>query len=300
MELCTAIKPFALQSLLRREGCEKVLYFDPDIVAFSRLDDLLSSLGDANIVLTPHLANPETDLPAIIENEINCLKYGIYNLGFIGVSASDEGIRFAEWWARRAYHFCRDNIPNGLFTDQRWIDLVPAFFEGVAVMRSRRHNVAAWNISRRDVSGSVGTGLSVDGDPLGFYHFTGFDSGAHLGMANKYAGNSPAVFELIKWYEGQTKKLSRDPIARIPWAYATFTNGEKISPAHRIVYRDRIDLQAAFPDPFDASGYLQWWKKHAIKEYPQLLDPATAADELQRMAGLLTPGYCAGTSGAGA
>jgi hypothetical protein len=294
VELCTAIKPFALQQLLRREGCEKVLYFDPDIVAFSRLDDLLATLDDANVVLTPHLADPETDLQAVIDNEICSLRHGVYNLGFIGVRGSDEGLRFADWWGRRAYHFCRDDIPNGLFTDQRWIDLVPAFFEGVAIMRSRRHNVAVWNITARDLSGSIETGLSVDGDPLGFYHFTGFDSGAHLGMANKYAGNSPAVFELIKWYEAQTEKQGRDPIAQVHWAYEAFSNGERITPAQRIIYRERVDLQAAFPDPFDAAGYLQWWRTYAPKEYPVLFDRARAADELRRLASALTPGFCAG------
>jgi hypothetical protein len=32
VELCTAIKPFALQRLLQDDNCEKVFYFDPDIV----------------------------------------------------------------------------------------------------------------------------------------------------------------------------------------------------------------------------------------------------------------------------
>ena len=36
VELSTAIKPFALKHLLSRPGCETVLYFDPDMVVFSR------------------------------------------------------------------------------------------------------------------------------------------------------------------------------------------------------------------------------------------------------------------------
>src|ERR1700730_18683488 len=48
VELCTAIKPFALKQFLRRSDCEKVLYFDPDIVLFSRVDDILAALDEAN------------------------------------------------------------------------------------------------------------------------------------------------------------------------------------------------------------------------------------------------------------
>jgi len=178
VELSTAIKPFALSNLLAREDCAAVLYLDPDMVLFSRLDDLLAEFEHSDILLTPHQTKPETELAAVMDNEISSLKHGIYNLGFLGVRASDNGRLFARWWADRLYYFCRDEIPNGLFTDQRWVDLAPAMFDGVNVMRSPRYNVATWNISTRKLTGDFTTGFRVDGEALGFYHFTGFDSGA--------------------------------------------------------------------------------------------------------------------------
>ena len=45
MELNTAVKPFMFQHLLRM-GHESVLYFDPDIQIFSRLDEILEPLQD--------------------------------------------------------------------------------------------------------------------------------------------------------------------------------------------------------------------------------------------------------------
>src|SRR4249919_723832 len=54
VELSTAIKPFVLKKLLAEDGVARVLYFDPDMVLFSRLDDLLAALDAANVVLTPH------------------------------------------------------------------------------------------------------------------------------------------------------------------------------------------------------------------------------------------------------
>ena len=290
VELCTAIKPFALRHFLRQPDCDKVLYFDPDIVLFSRVDDILASLAEANIALTPHLTNPEDRLDAVIDNEICSLRHGVYNLGFIGVRASEEGRRFTDWWADRVYHFCRDDIPNGLFTDQRWIDLVPAFFSGVAIMRSSRLNLAVWNITKRSLAGSIEQGLSVDGEPLGFYHFTGFDSGAHLGMAKRYASEAPVVFSLIDWYRQQTEELGKDPIAQVPWAFGAFSNGENISKAQRVIYRETPDLQAAFEDPFDASGFLKWWKTEAPSQYPKLFDKS-AQKELRKIASKLTPGF---------
>lgn len=298
VELSTAIKPFLLEKLLRRPNCARVLYFDPDMVLFSRVDDLLAALNEANIILTPHQTEPETRLSAIIDNEICSLKHGVYNLGFIGVRANSEGLRFARWWKERIYHFCRADIPNGLFTDQRWIDLVPAFFEAVGIVRSPRHNVATWNATTRMITGDFTQGFEVNGLPLGFYHFTGFDSGAHRIMAAKNAAPGSRIGTLIDWYDTETGLLATDPLARIPWAFGTFSNGQKILPEHRLIYRERVDLQRAFPDPFagkaDENHLLGWLETQGRVEYPGLA--ALKADEgLNQLRRQLTPGFRAGS-----
>lgn len=297
VELATAIKPFMLARLLDLPGSKKVLYLDPDMVAFSRLDDIVDALDHANIVLTPHQTRPETSLAAVMDNEICSLKHGIYNLGFIAVAATDVGREFANWWSQRVYHFCRADIPNGLFTDQRWIDLVPAFFADVAIMRSSRHNVATWNLTTRQLSQSDSGQYLVDGEPLGFYHFTGFDSGAHRIMATKNAGDNAAVRQLIDWYAKETEQLAKDPLAAVPWAYGRHTDGTSITKALRIVYRERVDLQRAFPDPFDATTYLAWWKSYARREFPDFFRKETEEAALARFASRLTPGFRGGSDG---
>ena len=294
VELATAIKPFALKGLLARPDASKVIYLDPDTVVFSRLDDILLALDEANLVLTPHQTKPETTLAAIIDNEICSLKHGVYNLGFVAVAVTDVGKEFAEWWGKRVYHFCRADIPNGLFTDQRWIDLVPAFFEGVAIMRSGRHNVATWNLTTREFSRDSAGNFLVDGEPLGFYHFTGFDSGAHRVMAAKNAPGNRAVQEIVDWYDHQTKHLAEDPLANEPWAFATYSDGTPITRSQRLMYRDRLDLQRAFPEPFDANGYLVWWNSQCRLENPDLFDPATEEAAIARMTSGLNAGYRAG------
>lgn len=294
VELATAIKPFMLAHLLKQPGCKKVIYLDPDTVAFSRLDDIIEALDSANIVLTPHQTKPEQTLAAVIDNEICSLKHGVYNLGFIAVSATEIGHDFADWWSKRVYNFCRDDIPNGLFTDQRWIDLVPAFFSGVAIMRSSRHNVATWNLTTRELSLSESGQYLVDDQPLGFYHFTGFDSGAHRIMAAKNAGNNLAVHKLVNWYANQIAILAKDPLAQEPWAYGTYTDGTTISKAQRLVYRERTDLQAAFSDPFDSTSYLVWWNTLGKVEFPDFFKDDTRDLAMTKLTSVLTPGFRGG------
>lgn len=294
VELATAIKPFMLARLLNLPDCKKVIYMDPDTVAFSRLDDIVAALDESNIVLTPHQTTPESTLAAIMDNEICSLKHGVYNLGFIAVAATETGKQFASWWSQRLYHFCRADIPNGLFTDQRWIDLVPAFFEGVAIMRSPRHNVATWNLTTRTITCDQPDHYLVDGEPLGFYHFTGFDSGEHRVMAAKNALSNQTVERLINWYQSETATLATDPLAKVEWAFGKYSDGQPISKESRIVYRERVDLQQAYPDPFDASGFARWWNREGRAAYPDLFSADRAPAALRQFSSSLTPGYRGG------
>ena len=269
VELATAIKPFALLRLLERDDCAQAVYFDPDIVLFSRVDDILAMLAGASLALTPHQTVPERTLDAVLDNEVASLKHGVFNLGFIGVANTDEGRRFARWWADRTYAFCREDIPNGLFTDQKWLDFAPVFFDRVAIVKSPRHNVATWNLTTRSLTGDAERGYEVDGEPLGFYHFTGFDSGAHRIMAVKNALANESVQALIRWYARETQVARGDPVADCPWAYGRYSDATPIERWHRWLYRDRADLRDAFPDPYDASGtdrgYAGWCATEGLR-----------------------------------
>ena len=275
VELSTAIKPFALRHLLRASGTGMVLYFDPDIVLFSRVDDILATLQDANIALTPHQVAPERTLEAILDNEVASLKHGIFNLGFLGVRNTPEGHRFAGWWADRVYRLCRAEVESGLFTDQKWIDFAPVFFDGVTIIKSTRHNVATWNLTTRRMIGSLEAGFEVDGEPLSFYHFSGFDSGAHRIMAVKNAPTSPPVQRLIGWYEREIAIAEGDPVSKWPWAFGRFSDGAPITPVHRFLYREHADLQAAYPDPYDAgtgkATFIHWCDTEGRLRYPKLM-----------------------------
>lgn len=274
VELSTAIKPFALKRLLALPDCATVLYFDPDMVLFSRVDDILATLASANLALTPHQTKPEESLEAILDNEVASLKHGIFNLGFIGVSNTEEGRRFADWWALRTQHFCRAEVANGLFTDQKWLNFAPVFFAGVAILKSSRHNVATWNLTTRRMSGDFDAGFQVDGEPLGFYHFTGFDSGAHRIMAVKNAAASPAVQKLIAWYTREIEVAEHDPVSQWPWAFGRFSDGTPVERAHRLLYRESPDLHKAFPDPYDATpgrpSFRGWCQTEGHLRYPQV------------------------------
>lgn len=265
VELCTAVKGFGFQEVFRRHNPEKVIYLDPDIAVMSRLDSIIDRLNTFSVLLTPHQTEPDSERNAIIDNEICSLKHGVYNLGFLAVRNSLEGRRFADWWASRLDQFCYDDIPNGLFTDQRWVDLAPAFFDDLKIMRDPIYNVCTWNLSHRTVTGTVPSELYVNGQPLCFYHFSGFDSGAQKVMLDLYGRQSPVLRELRDWYIEECRKMGQEVYGKTPCFYDTYNNGKKITKSQRFIYRSRPDLPKMFPDPYKADipdNYLDWYTKH--------------------------------------
>jgi hypothetical protein len=268
VELCTAVKGFFLVDLLERPDCKAAFYFDPDIVCFAGLNVLTDKLKEASILLTPHLTDPEATTEAILDNEICALKHGVYNLGFLGVRPSAEGRRFARWWRDRLRDFCRADIPGGLFTDQRWVDLAPALFQELHIVRHPGCNAATWNLTNRKIEGDFARGFTVNGESLIFYHFSGFDSGAQGAMLDKYGAEMPAAQLLREWYIQETVKSGDAYFAQFPWTLAFFSNGEPIAEKQRTLYRDRIDLQQAFSNPFDTStpgkSYYHWYQSEVL------------------------------------
>ncbi len=251
VEISTAVKGVYLPMALA-QGYERIIYLDPATCLFNPLDPALAWLEADDVLLTPHQLRPDTDRNTIIDNEITSLKTGIYNLGFVAISNRPDAVRFAEWWRARCEQFCFDDIPNGLFVDQRWCDHVPALFENVRIVRDPGFNVASWNLSQRTVSFDASGQVLVNGSPLRFWHFTKLGPLGDI-MTKKYAGPNFPVYELWRWYKSQVEAATSGKVPKGYWHFGKYESGAPIRKGHRILYRNRKDLQAAFANPF-ASG----------------------------------------------
>ena len=264
VEVCTAVKgPFIHQAC--SSGADAVIYLDPDTALFASLEPLTKWLETSDILLTPHLIDPNADAAAIWDNDLSASRTGIFNLGFVAIRTTGEGARFAKWWNDRLLDWCYDDMPNGLFVDQRWCDHVPALFDKVKVVRDPGYNVASWNLSTRTVAVGKDGAVTVNGHLLRFWHFTKLGP---LGdtMTKKYAGSNFPVYEIWSWYKRQVVAATDDAIPGRWWAYQAYADGTPIPKTHRELYRHRTDLQAAFTDPFRSGegSYQQWLEREGL------------------------------------
>ncbi len=239
MEMNTAVKPFMFQHLLGALAYDQALYFDPDIEIFRPLEPILGPLRDgASFVLTPHLCAPVEDEDE--PNDMTIMRAGVYNLGFLGVSAGEESRRILAWWARRLTYLCISAIEIGIFVDQKFMDLVPGFAKTAHISHDTGLNVAYWNLGQRRLE-DTGDGWRVDGGDLTFFHYSGFNARKPATLskyAPRYDGNlSPAVSKLIAGY---AERLIANGVGTVPddgYAFGRFASGTTIHPFVREMFR---------------------------------------------------------------
>lgn len=271
VEASTAVKGHLFKELLKRFPQEdKFVYLDPDILVTGPFIELSTALDKHDIILTPHLCEPEETLDAILDNEICALKHGVFNLGFFAIRRSGEAERCVDWWSDRLEKFCYADIPGGLFTDQRWMDFAPCFFD-VFVLKHPGYNVAPWNLSRRHITEKGSGEYSVNGLPLRFFHFSGFDSGANEAMVNKYCPDrNDAVYRIRSKYLKMIDKHGQKELGGFPWSYDFYSNGEKIKKEDRLLYRANNEMQVRFPYPFNVDASRSFYRYIKNKDGAEL------------------------------
>lgn len=239
MEFSTAIKPYFFKWLYRNTSARKLIYLDPDIYVVSPLSQVIDHLGQGrSAVLTPHMTAEITDECRPSENDI--MRVGVYNLGFIAVGRTDESEKLIDWWSRRLEKGAVVDLEKGLFTDQKWADMMPCLFDGVTILRDDGYNVAYWNLHSRTISNQNGEWFSNQAK-LSFFHFSGVDPRSP-GIFSKHQDRFMIadVGSLRPLYEAYLKALADNGFFEsqgIPYGFGRFSDGIGIHKAARVYYR---------------------------------------------------------------
>jgi glycosyltransferase involved in cell wall biosynthesis len=268
-ELSTALKPSALKALFK-SGSTKVAYLDPDIQVFGELTELENALMESPIVLTPHTLTP-IPRDGLRPTEADIMESGTFNLGFIGLSKSPEATKMLDWWEDRLRFDSIADPAEMLFTDQRWIDLVPSYFP-INVLREYGYNVAYWNLHERSLT-IKNKEFFVNAKPLKFFHFSGYRPDKPW-ILSKYISNHPRAIisgddvlaELCANYGKLATENGWGSSKIASYGYEHFESGKIIQSSLRRLYRE--DCIAAFKEGLVLSPP-QDWQEWATKRTVQ-------------------------------
>jgi len=272
LELNTAVKPYAFRRLLAESGVGSVTYLDPDIWVYRPLDVVREALTHADLCLTPHLTRPLSGPGQPDDHTI--LQSGSYNLGFMAARRHEEVFGLLDWWAEKCRLDCRVDFAGGLFTDQRWMDLAPGFVSRFARLRQSGLNLAYWNLPGRTLT-RESSGWQVDGEPLDFFHFSGFDPARPHNLSKHQSRIVVAPgSDLAKLLEDYAEALKRNGHAAtraVPYAHDRFESGRAVTgPMRRRALRALRSQGERVPEGLGP----------AAEAWLDAADPATAANAL--------------------
>jgi len=233
VELNTALKPSFLKHLFA-QGFDQVVYLDPDISLFSPPTPVLQALELAEIVLIPHALAPAMD--GLRPSDIDFLRTGTFNLGFVGLRRGAQALRLLDWWEDRCLSYGFNDPRFGTFVDQKWLDLAPCYFDSVQILKHPGCNVAYWNLHERQVEAGP-SGYAVNGEPLVFFHFSGVDASAPGVLSrhqNRHALRArSALAKLVNDYCERLLAAGHGKWTHIQYSFGALDDGTRITPLMR-------------------------------------------------------------------
>lgn len=202
LELNCALKSFFTAHVLEQFAPDCFIFLDSDMLLFDSLSVVEEELAAASILLTPHILSP---FPGDNNNpkEKDILKTGMFNAGFYALSNDSTAKAFVDWWKERMKDQCYERPKEGLNVDQKWLNFVPLYFSNVKVLRHPGCNAAYWNLHERKIEKN-GNSFTVNGEPLIFYHFSGYSLKQPDKISRHQArfamDTNPAVKDLFSQY----------------------------------------------------------------------------------------------------
>ena len=269
LELATAIKPACIIRHFQ-EGAARVVYLDPDIYVFRPLREVTAAFdAGARGALIPHILRP---LPqdGAHPDDLDILRSGTFNLGFLALGSGPETDALLDWWWGWLRTHAFSDPRSGVFTDQKWMNFAPLFCPGLELLRHPGYNVAYWNLPQRALSRS-GEEWRVDGEPLVFFHFSGFDPGKPQTLSKHQTRIVVKPWsdlaKLLNFYAEEVLARDHDRLRRIGLPRVHFDNGAAFDFICQRLYQEAREQGRRFAHPLATGpGTFFAWVNEVLPE----------------------------------
>jgi hypothetical protein len=243
-EFCWSLRGVLHEYMLEHTTYESWVFLDSDMMVSGSFDPIFQQLDQCSILLNPHF-HKTGYLPAGSWIELSVLRVGKFNGGFLGLRRSPAARHFIPWFKERLNRFAFDEPRfegmHVLYADQLWLDFVPTHFQEVEYLRHPGANLAHWNMFERDVVLHSDNSVTVDGEPLIFTHFSGWnieqpDEVSRHSPMYRHQAVSSAWANLGEEYRRRLIHHGYYAFIQWPYGFGTFDDGQPILREQRRLY----------------------------------------------------------------
>ena len=242
-ELANTLKPVLLQYLTAFGT--RAVYLDCDIAVFGPFDTMMTELGTADLVLTPHMLElfPRPEEQWRHPNNADIFNSGLINAGCFAINLKNSQAFLTFWQEANLKHAWA--IGDGRQTDQQFLNWALIMGGRAHVLQDRTYNVAYWNLHERSLRHVAvhdeEPQFEVEGSPLVFFHFSGFDPYDTLRLSHhdhRYSVYTlPSVALILEWYSRHLLEGKHVHLLVRPYGFDRIGNGMQMTPMLRQVIK---------------------------------------------------------------
>lgn len=165
-EYCWTLSPCLPWYVLQNyHEVDAITYLDADLYFYSSLQPLFDEIGGASVAIIEHR------FPAQFKHfEVR----GRFCVEWVGFRRDDEGIACLKHWRDQCIEWCFYRLEETRMGDQKYLDAWPRDFRSVHIIQHLGAGVAPWNFGQYEFGCSGDELLTVNREPLIFYHFHQF------------------------------------------------------------------------------------------------------------------------------
>lgn len=225
-EYCWTLSPSLPWYVLQQHPeIDFITYVDADLLFYSPVQPLFDEIGDASVAIIEHRFTPR-----LKHLEVN----GRFCVEWLSFRRDEEGMACLSRWRDQCIEWCYYRLEDGRMGDQKYLDEWPQRYPHLHILKHVGAGVAPWNYAQYRFGQDAQGRITVDGEPLIFYHFHQFqllDNGGFDRLSTFYTSECTEPASIYSTYEATLKSVLSDVRAVSPG----FSAGLK--PAAQVVGR---------------------------------------------------------------
>lgn len=191
---------FTWHVLAGNDSIDQITYLDADLLFYASVEPVFAEIGDSSIAIIEHRFTPRLKDWAV---------NGVFCVEWVSFRRDDEGMACLSRWREQCLEWCYYRLEDGRMGDQKYLDEWPERFRSCHIIMHPGAGVAPWNYAQykfdRDSEGNI----TVEGEPLIFYHFHQFqllENGGFSRLSTFYTSECAEPDSVYETYESELSK----------------------------------------------------------------------------------------------
>ena len=234
-EYCWTLSPCLPWFILQKHPeINMITYLDADLMFYSDIDPLFQEIGNASIAIIEHRFTER-----LKDREVN----GRFCVEWVSFQRDEQGMSCLNRWREQCIEWCYYRLEDGKMGDQKYLDEWPEKYSFCHILMHPGAGIAPWNYAQYKFGYDAMGRITVQGEPLIFYHFHQFQlliNGKFDRLSAYYTDVCPEPESIYAQYEEQLKKILLEIRAIKP----NFSNGLK--PVTNVRWRRFIQRYVPF------------------------------------------------------